>query len=369
MIKILQVSKFYPPRIGGIERIVWQITENLSKDSRFKVEVLCCEKRGKVEIINNTKIYRAKILFNFWHLPISLKFFQFFRQLRNNCHIIDLHHPFPLADLALFLFPTKAKIAVHYHSDIVRQKILEIFIRPFIYHTLSKASKIFVSNPNLVKTSSILQKFSYKCVIVPFGVSLSKYQTPDFQKIQEIKKKYGEFILFVGRLSYYKGVSYLIRAIKDLKINLVIIGEGQEKNKLKQLAQKLGISHKVFFLPFQQEDDLINFYYACKFLVLPSVYRSEAFGIVLIEAMACKKPVISTELGTGTSWVNLNQKTGFVVKPKDVKALKEAIQLLLDQKFNEEMGREAFRRVQKEFTLEKMIEDTKKIYLGLLSSK
>jgi len=364
MIKILQVSKFYYPRIGGIERIVGQIAEELNKDSQFKVEVLCCEKRRRVEVFNNTKVYRAKILFNFWHLPISLDFFRLFRRKRDNYHIIDLHHPFPLADLALFLFPTKAKIVVHYHSDIVRQKFLEIFIRPFLYHTLKKSSKILVSNPNLVRTSSILQKFSYKCVVVPFGVSLSKYQNPNTQKINEIKQRYGNFVLFVGRLSYYKGVSYLIEVIKDIPTNLVIIGDGPERNKLHRLVKKLQITSKVYFLPFQEEEDLICFYHACKFLVLPSIYRSEAFGIVLIEAMTCRKPVISTELGTGTSWANKNNVTGFVVKAKDKKALKKAIERLLFEKdLYQKFSNNAFLRAKKLFREEAMIKKIKEIYL------
>lgn len=367
MIKILQISKLYYPKIGGVEKIVQQIAENLNKDPNFKADVLCCGEKGKIEIINHTKVWRAETLFNFWHLPISLSFFCLFRKLRNNYHLIDIHQPFPLADLALFLFPTRAKIVVHYHSDVVRQRFFSVFVKPFIFNTLKKAEKIIVSNPNLVKTSPTLRKFQGKCVVIPFGVEISRFQNVDIEEVKRIRKKYGKFVLFVGRLSYYKGVEYLIRAMEDIPAKLVIIGEGREGNKLKNLVKKLKIADRVFFLPSQPEEELIQFYHACSVLVLPSIYRSEAFGIVLIEAMACKRPVISTELGTGTSWVNENNITGFVVKAKDRRSLKEAIEkLLFDKDLYQKFSNNAFLRAKKRFTEEAMIKNIKEIYLKII---
>jgi len=370
--KILQVNKLYYPWIGGMERMTQDIAEGLNKEKDFEVLVLVCQPRGKrrVEEINKVKVFKASSLGMFSRIPISFDFFLLFKKLSSKVDILHIHHPFPLADLALFLFPTKAKIVVHYHSDIVRQKIFEVFIRPFLYHTLKKSSKILVSNPNLIKTSPILQKFSSKCVVVPFGVPLSKYQNPNIQKVKKIRQKYGNFVLFVGRLSYYKGVSYLIKAIKGIPTNLVIIGDGPERNRIQRLVEKLHITSKVYFLPFQKEEDLICFYHACKFLILPSIYRSEAFGLVLIEAMACKKPVISTELGTGTSWVNENNITGFVVKAKDRRSLKKAIEkLLFDEDLYQKFSNNAFLRTKKHFREETMIKKIKEVYLKTIQLK
>jgi len=366
MKKILQINKFYYPKIGGVERIVRQIGEELNKDSDFLVDVLCCAKKGGIEKINQVKVWRAKTFGNFLGMPLSLNFLNLFKKLRNNYQILDFHQPFPLADFALFLFPARAKIVVHYHSDIVRQRFFSVFVKPFIFNTLKKAEKIIVSNPNLVKTSPILKNFQEKCVVIPFGVEVSKFQNVDMEEVEKIRKKYGKFVLFVGRLSYYKGVEYLIRVMRDISANLVIIGEGQEGDRLKDLARKLKINDKVFFLPFQPEEKLIQFYHACSVFVLPSIYRSEAFGIVLIEAMACGKPVISTELGTGTSWVNQNKKTGSVVKPKDAVGLKRAIKEILgNQKIRQEYGRNALQRVKEFFSLKVMIAKTKEIYRAL----
>jgi len=369
--RILQISKFYYPELGGIERIVQQIAEGISKDMGFEVGVLCCSRnaKGKVEMINGVKIWRAKILCNFWGMPISFQFFNILKQLRTKFDLIDFHHPFPLGDLAIFLFLSRKDLIVHYHSDIVRQKPLEIFVKPFIFNTLKKAKRIIVSNPNLAKTSPYLQKFREKCIVVPFGVEIKKYQRPNLAKVREIKEKYKDFILFVGRLTYYKGVQYLIKAMRDVNANLVIIGEGKEKTKLKKLTKNLNLEKKIFFLSYQKENDLINFYHASKIFVLPSIYKAEAFGIVLIEAMACKKPVVSTELGTGTSWVNINNQTGLVIPLKNEKALKRAIEFILNnKKIAEEMGEKAFLRIKNIFLEDKMIKEIKKLYQEVYSA-
>jgi len=368
--KVLQVVKLYYPWIGGVEKVVQQIAERLNGKDNFEIEVLCCshEKRGKEEKINGVKIHRASSFGIFWGMPFSFDFFRLFKKLSKKVDIIDFHHPFPLVDLAFFLFRPKAKLIVHYHSDIVRQKALEFLFRAFIFNTLKKAEKIIVSNPNLIKSSPYLQKFKEKCQVIPFGVDLEKFKKFDLEKVQKIKEKYGNFVLFVGRLNYYKGLHYLIEAMKDVKANLVIIGEGPEKSNLIFRILKLKLENKIFLLPFQPEEELVNYYRACDVFVLPSIFKSEAFGLVLTEAMACGKPVISTELGTGTSFVNRDGVTGFVVPPRDSKALAEAInKILLDKELAQKFGKNAENLVIENFSLQKMIEKTKGIYKEVFS--
>jgi rhamnosyl/mannosyltransferase len=368
--KVFQVVKLYYPWIGGVEKVVQQIAEGLNRKDNFEIEVLCCdhEKKEKEEEINGVKIHRASSFGIFWGMPISFDFFRLFKRLSKKVDIIDFHHPFPLGDLAIFLFRPKAKLVVHYHSDIVRQRILEFFFKPFILSTLKKAEKIIVSNPNLIESSLYLQKFKEKCEVVPFGVDLEKFKKFDLEKVQKIKEKYGNFVLFVGRLNYYKGLRYLIEAMKDVKANLVIIGEGPEKSNLISQISKLKLENEIFLLPFQPEEELINFYHACDVFVLPSIFKSEAFGLVLIEAMACGKPVISTELGTGTSFVNRDGVTGFVVPPRNAKALAEAInKILSDKELAQKFGKNAQNLVIENFSLQKMIEKTKSIYKEVFS--
>lgn len=368
--KILQVNKLYYPWIGGVEKIVQQIAEGLNKKNNLEIEVLCCSSKGKrkVEKINEVKVWQSKSLGIIFSMPLSLDFFRLFRKLSKKVDLIDLHFPFPLADLAIFLFKPKTPIIIHYHCDIVKQKFFAFLLKPIIFQTLKKAKKIIVSNPNLIKNSPYLKRFQNKCQIISFGVDLNKFQKTTEQEIeiQKIKEKYGNFVLFVGRLIYYKGVKYLIEAMKDIKMNLVIIGCGPLEKSYKLQAISYKLQNRVFFLPEQKDKDLINFYHACEVFVLPSVFKSEAFGIVLIEAMACAKPVISTELGTGTSWNNQNGITGFIVPPRNSQALSLAIQKIINnKKLAQEMGQAAQERVLKCFTLEKMVEKTKGIYFKL----
>ena len=197
--KILQVNKLYYPWVGGVEKIVQEIAEGLNtqidvsypRESALTVEVLCCQPKGKrkIEEVNGVKVYRSSSFGIFWGMPISFDFFRLFKKLTNpresafKVDIIDFHHPFPLGDLALFLFRPKAKLVVHYHSDIVRQRILEFFFKHFILNTLKKAEKIIVSNPKLIKSSPYLQKFQEKCEVIPFGVDLKKFENFDEEKV------------------------------------------------------------------------------------------------------------------------------------------------------------------------------------------
>lgn len=366
--KILQVNKLYWPWIGGMEKIVQQIAEGLNSRDDLEIEVLCCQPRGKKrdEEINGVKIWRASSLGIFLGMPISLDFFKSFKKLSQKADIIDIHHPFPLAGIAVFFFKPKAKIVIHYHSDIVRQRAVSFFIKPLMSHMLRRAERIIVSNDNLVKSSPCLARFEKKCEVIPFGVDLKKFDSCAWGKVEGYRKKYGDFILFVGRLSYYKGVDYLLRAMKKVDANLIIVGTGKLEEKLKWLSRKIGIEDKIIFLGKVGDDELVDLYNACAVFALPSIYKSEAFGIVLIEAMACGKPIVSTELGTGTSWVNQNRKTGFVVEPGNAKSLTTAInKILKDRGLAKEFGENARKRVIREFTLKKMIEHHKDLYKNL----
>ena len=347
--------------------MVRQLAEGLNGKNSFLVEVLCCSRKGKgkEEAIKGVKVRRASSLGIFWGMPLSFSFFCWFRKIRNAFDIIDFHHPFPLGDLALLFFKPKGRLIVHYHSDIVRQKIFNFILNPLTRSTLKKAEKIIVSNPNLKNSSPLLRDFREKCLVVPFGIDVRETESFfDKERIEKIKREYSPFVLFVGRLNYYKGVSYLIEAMKGVGANLVIIGEGPEKNNLKLEIRNLDLKNKVFFLPHQPKRNLMNFHRAADVFVLPSIFKSEAFGLVLLEAMIGGTPVISTELQTGTSWVNQNGKTGLVVPPKDAGVLIEALNKILEDKEKAGLlGKEARERVLQNFTLPDMLQKTKEVYI------
>src|SRR3989338_5792138 len=359
---ILIVNKLYSPWLGGMETIVQQLAEGLpQKDSTITTTVLCCQPRGQgtMETINGVTVVKASSWGRLWKMPVSFSFFRYFKTLSREADIIDLHHPFPLGFLAYLLFKPKGKLVVHYHADIILQRVSAWLIQPLLKHVLKRAHTIVVSNPNLVKSSPLLSSYPEKCVVIPFGIEYERlHQAIAPGAVNEIKQKYGKYVLFVGRLSYYKGVEYLLEAIRTLPYTVVIIGEGEERGRLNYRIQQLGIEQRVVFLPPQPYEQLANFYAAAEVFVLPSVARSEAYGLVLLEAMACGTPVISTELGTGTSFVNQHQVTGFVVPPRDPRALAETIKHIMNnpeeyKKFSEQ----ARARVEKLFTLDRMIEE------------
>ncbi len=356
--KILQLNKLYYPWIGGVEKIAQEIAEGLNKNDDLEVDVLVCNDKNKtvIEEVNGVKVMRVKSLGVFLGMPLSFHFLHFYRNIEKNYDLIFLHYPFPLGFIAYSLFSRDKNLVIWYHSDIVRQKLLEVFFRLFHLYALKKAKKIFVSNPNLIENSNYLKRFKEKCVVIPFGIDLEYFKENDSLKkeAEEIRKKFGSpLILSVGRLIYYKGFEYLIKASKDLEAKILIIGEGKLKEKLLIMIKNYGLESKVFIIPSVK--DLRPYYLACDVFVLPSIYKSETFGIVLLEAMAFGKPVISTELGTGTSWININGKTGFVVKPRNPQELNEAIKKLLeDEKLRKLFGKNAKKRAQ-EFSLESFI--------------
>ena len=212
-------------------------------------------------------------------------------------------------------------------------------------------------------------RFKDKCQVIPFGINIEEFRlTPEIaKKAQEIREKYKEpLILFVGRIVPYKGLRYLIEAMKEIEAQLLIIGKGPLENRLKRLAKRLGIGNKIIWTGEVNRKDLISFYHACALLVLPSISNSEAFGIVQLEAFTCGKPVISTDLPTGVPFVNLHQKTGLIVPPRDSRALAEAInRLFKSPDLRKRYGHYARERVEKEFTQELMAQKVLKLYRGL----
>jgi len=174
-------------------------------------------------------------------------------------------------------------------------------------------------------------------------------------------------ILFMGRLRYYKGISYLLEAMRGLDASLLIAGDGPKAKEWNETSRRLGLEGRVFFLGEVSEKEKRVLYQACDVFVLPSSHRSEAFGLVLLEAMASGKPVVSTELATGTSFVNQHEKTGLVVPPRDSTALRESLARLLgNARLRGELGEQGRKRALGEFDVEKMISRIDNIYRELL---
>ena len=360
-IKILQVNKFYYPWIGGVEKVVQDLSEGL-KD-RADITVLACQPKGKTaeETISGVRVIKAGSLGKFFSMPISFSFFSFFKKLSKESDVICVHMPFPLADLACFLSKYKGKLVLWWHSDIVRQKKLMVFYRPLMNWLLKKADLIIVATQGHIDGSKYLKPFENKCYIIPFGIDIDDY-IHGKRKLILTKNLFDEKnkkILFVGRLVYYKGIEVLIDAFRNIQNGeLFIIGEGPLMNNLKNKVKEYGLQSVVHFMSKVNDEDLKSAFYDCDVFVLPSIENSEAFGLVQLEAMVYKKPVINTNLPTGVPYVSLNNISGLTVTPGDTQELSDAIQKLVDdEKLRIKLGENAFDRVSNIFSKNKMLSD------------
>ena len=364
--KVLQVNKLYPPDIGGVENIVKDIATHLA--GRTCMRVLCARKSGPAvtERHGQVEIIRAASAGMGFSMPIAPFFPLWFSRYARGCDIVHMHLPFPLGVFALL--PDRGssyKLVVSWHSDIIRQRWFLPVFDPFLLKFLRRTDTIIVSSPQLMQSSPYLRRYAHKCRVIPFGIDAG-YYTDDPRKEDRLNLSalYPDgYVLFVGRFVYYKGLEYLLEALRSFRGHLVLIGAGPLKSRLKTFVKAHGLAGRVRFLTPQRRDELREYYRHCRFLVLPSVELSEAFGIVQLEAMACGKPVISTKLPTGVSYVNRHNETGLIVPPRNAGALSDAMTFLWQRRdVCESLGRFARKRVEKEFTVERMTESIYSLY-------
>ena len=375
--RIIQTNKAYFPVIGGVETVVATLATGLQCLPDLEVEVLACNSnlsfQTKRETIQGVPVTYVPSLGTLFSLPISPMYFRALQQLEGD--ILHIHEPFPLADLAFVLQPLLWKkfrrIIVSWHSDIVRQKFALRVYAPLLNLFLEKVDKIIVATPNHIKTSEYLLPYKKKCEIIPYGIDLdwAHDRIPRAKLVQEYRTKFGSpLVLFVGRLVYYKGLEFLLRAIKRVaNANLLVVGSGPLQAELQNTVRQLGLETRVSIIPHVPIEDLHAIYEAADIFVLPSTEVSEAFGIVQVEAMACGKPVISTNLPTGITFVNQNGITGITVPPKDEQALAAAINhLLVNPDLCIEYGRAGQEWATQKFSSQAMIKSTADLYRKIL---
>ncbi len=359
-LRILQVNKFYPPHIGGIETVIQQVSQGL-KD-RAEVSVLVCQPKGRGvrEVCDGVPVTRCSSWRTVASCPVSFSFFREFRRMAKEADVIECHLPFPLADLACLLSRTKKRVVIAWHSDVVKQKKLLALYKPILRAFLRRADAIIVATQGHIDGSAFLPPFRDKCVVIPYGIPTAEYlQAPAVPILTEkLRGKPLRKLLFVGRLVYYKGVDVLLRAFARTEgCALFLAGEGVLEPQLRQEAQTLGVADRVFFLGRLTDAQLRAAFRDCDFFVLPSVANSEAFGIVQLEAMVYGKPVINTALPTGVPLVSIHGETGLTVPPGDETALADAIRTLAeDDALREAYGAAAQRRVLEHFELDNMID-------------
>ena len=362
-LRVLEVNKAYYPHIGGIETVIRQYAEELDRRDGFEVKVLVCrgDKGGMSrERINGVSVSRCGSMGTYFSCPLSMQFVRRFREMAANADVVHIHVPFPLADAALILSGYKGRVIVSWHSDVVKQKKLLMLYKPFMMSLLRRADRILVATEGHIDGSAYLPEFREKCVIVPYGIVPEDYTEVKPEGFLTEKCTYSTSVkvMFSGRLVYYKGIDVLINAFPAVRdCELFICGDGELEPVLRDSVTVQGMSDRVHFLGFLPEKDLRRAFADCDIFVLPSVERSEAFGIVQLEAMVYGKPVINTALPSGVPFVSIHGETGLTVPPSDSDALAFAINRLAnDRELREEMGKAAAERVRTVFS-EKIVID------------
>ncbi len=329
-IRVLQIYRtYFPESQGGLEESIRQLclaTQTLGVENT--IFALARNPVPAEMTLPEGQLVRAKS----WFEIASCNFgtweaVQRCRAAAEQCDIIQIHYPWPYADLLLPLIRTRHQpVLVTYVSDIVRQKGLGRLYAPLRRYLLGQAKKIVVSSPNYGRSSDVLADLQDKLVCIPH--CLDAVPASDPERVAKWRARLGtDFFLFIGVLRYYKGLDYLLDAANQVDAPIVILGDGPEGKRLQQEAQDSGLSN-VQFLGALNDADKHAILTLCRAIVFPSHLRSEAFGMTLLEGAQAAKPLICCEISTGTTWINRDGETGLVVPPEDAGALAKAMNTL-----------------------------------------
>ncbi|UVE17955.1 glycosyltransferase family 4 protein [Pseudomonas sp. LS44] len=370
--RILHLFKTYlPETVGGIEQVIYQICQSgIAHGIESDVLTLSTDPEPRELMVGDHRVHRAQLDLHVASTGFSLSVLGRFKALAAEADVINYHFPWPFMDVLHFAARINKPTVVTYHSDIVRQKLLLNFYRPLMNRFLGSADRIVAASPNYLDTSEVLARYRDKTSIIPYGLDEDNYPKPSAERMRGWEQRFGQrFFLFVGVMRYYKGLHILLEALRGTSYPVVIVGAGPLEQELRAQAQALNLEH-VHFVGRLGDEDKVALLQLCSAIVFPSHLRSEAFGISLLEGAMYGKPMISSEIGTGTSYINIHGETGLVVPPSDPQAFREAMRTLWDNpQLAAEMGRQAGLRYQRLFTIERMGKQTAELYAELLDSK
>ena len=369
--RILQLGKFYPVE-GGVEKVMYDLLIGLSERG-IPCDMLCAYTgKGNLEVglTPQNRIFCTRTLLKKYATMISLSMIVKLRKMACQYDIIHVHHPDPMAALALWLSGYKGKVVLHWHSDIVKQKKLLWLYTPLQNWLIRRADMIVGTTPVYLSASRHLTRVQDKCTYLPIGIDPIK---PDEEKVTAMRAKYaGKKIIFsLGRLVHYKGYRYLVEAAKYLDDNYIVLigGTGALREELQSQIDAEGLAHRVKLLGRVPDEDLPTYYGACDLYCLSSIMKTEAFAIVQIEAMSCGKPVVSCNIeGSGVPWVNKDGESGLVVAAEDGKALADAIrQITTDDVLYNKLSEGSRKRFNQLFERKAMITRCLELYQQVLA--
>ncbi|MEA3640806.1 MAG: glycosyltransferase [Lamprobacter sp.] len=352
-IRVLQVYRtYFPDPQGGLQEAIRQACL-ATQPFGIRHRIFTLSPAAQPRIIRRPEgvVYRADQHLEITSSGFSLSAVAPFRALVQWADVVHYHFPWPFADLLDLLARVDKPRVVTYHSDIVRQQFWLQLYRPLMRHFLNQADRLIATSPAYAESSRVLQDYREKLEIIPLGLDERAFPEPSTEEIHATREQYGQdYFLFIGVLRYYKGLDTLLEAVQESQLQVVIVGDGPEGQRLRALARVRGLGNVQFagIISDQQKVALIR---GCRAIVFPSNARSEAFGITLVEGAMLGRPLICTELGTGTTFINKHNETGLVVAPDDASSLRQAMeQLHADPALAEQFGRNSRQRFERLFS-------------------
>jgi glycosyltransferase involved in cell wall biosynthesis len=371
MLNILHLGKYYYPAKGGIETVVKNLAEYSARQGNF-VTVLCFSQVNGVEHISNVKIVKSRQLLKLNSQPIS--FVYFFQGIYQSwkADIIHVHTPNFLALFILIFLKSKSNIIIHWHSDVIIPKVNPL-LKCIEELALKKSNRIICTSMEYAQTSRPLSPFFEKITIIPIGIEEPNTITMENNQFQDLETIIAErsVILSVGRLVPYKGFKYLIEASKHFQKDIVtiIVGSGPEYESLQCQIDESNLSNNVILTGQLSDERLKYLYTRAKIFCLPSINRSEAFGVVLIEAMSYKLPLVTFDIpGSGVTSLNKDYYNGRIAKLNNSKSLYSCLNYLVNHVDKRiQYGKNSFFDFSTLYTNNKSCERTNKLYESLLT--
>ncbi|MBR1443193.1 MAG: glycosyltransferase [Firmicutes bacterium] len=383
--KVLQISKYQYPYIGGTEQVARDIVNALQNDDTIEQKIICFNEdasdgdyichRGETvhDIVDGIEVIRCGCFAKVASQSLSMTYFNELKKVLKEFSpdIVILHYPNPfVTNFLLSMLSKDIELIVYWHLDITKQKFLgKLFHRQNI-KLLKRANKVVATSPNYIAGSPYLSKFRDKCVVVPNCIRTERLEATDLvkRKASDIRAKNKDktLIFACGRHVPYKGMTYLVKASKYLDENfrIYIGGKGELTEELKKEADG---DDKIAFLGRVSDDDLKAYYMACDIFAFPSITKNEAFGIALAEAMYMGLPAVTFTIpGSGVNYVSVNGETGIECPNGDWKAFAEALKKLGDDKnLSEKYSKNAKKRVEDKFMFEQFAENIKGLINGI----
>jgi glycosyltransferase involved in cell wall biosynthesis len=333
--RIAHWAKFYPPEWGGMESVTRDLAVGAARAGHtVSVAAFTADGVNRLETLDGVTVTRSKHWKALASQPLSLDWLRTCVRLGRNADVVHIHLPNMLAAVAMPLISKRSRVILHWHSDVVGKGVLGMLLRPLETYLARRADAIIATSAPYAAASPLLKRFSEKVVIIPLGIEdpsklAEKTALPSHIAAFVAGRK---LILSVGRLVPYKGFEYLIDAARELPDDacIVIAGGGELEPVLRAKVEASGLSARFMIAGRIESATLAALFDQATLYVMPSVERSEAFGVVLLEAMAYGLPIVATQIaGSGVPWVNVHGETGLNVKPRDGAALADAIRLLM----------------------------------------